>query len=121
MKGILIIFLCCFLTVCGQVCLKIGLYKNTGFWLPHQSFFKNITNWITSPIILFGVFTYLIATVMFMYLLDRYELTYFYPWTALTYIFAFLAGIIIFNEPTSMQRILGTIIIVIGVIVISRS
>jgi multidrug transporter EmrE-like cation transporter len=120
MKEILIIITCSFLTVCGQICLKTGLAKNGGFWLPHVSPLQNIVKWLTSPIMLAGLLIYLSATILFMYLLNHFDLTYFYPWTAITYVFAFLAGTIIFKEHASPQKILGTVIIIIGVIVISK-
>lgn len=121
MREIAAIIGCCFLTVCGQLCLKIGLSRSGGFWLSQLSPLKNIVNWLSSPMILLGLAIYVGATVIFMYLLDRFELTYFYPWTAITYVFAFFAGVAIFRESLDVHKILGVIIIIIGVVVISRS
>lgn len=119
MREIIAIISCCFLTVCGQICLKIGLSQSGGFWQTQLSPLKNIENWLSSPMILLGLAIYVGATVIFMYLLDRFELTYFYPWTAIMYVFAFLAGILIFQEPVIIHRMIGTLIVITGVIVIA--
>ncbi len=121
MKENLLIILFCILNVSAQVCVKKGLLINGGFWLPQISLLENIINWMTSSIIILGIFIYIISTFIFMYLIDRLDFTYFYPWTSLTYIFAFIAGILIFKEKVSVQGVLGTTIILIGVVILSKS
>ncbi len=107
--------------MCGQVFLKYGLSKNGGFWLPQLSFLENMCQLLSTPTIIIGIFLYLAVTPAFMYLLDHFELSYFYPWTAIMYVFAFIAAVVIFKETLNPARLAGSIIIVVGVIVISRS
>jgi drug/metabolite transporter (DMT)-like permease len=121
LRGAIPIIVCCLLTVCGQVLLKVGLMKNGGFMLTKFNLAQNVVNLLLSPIIILGIFVYVIATVIFMYLLNNYELTQFYPWTAMTYVFAFIAGVMIFKESIEVNKIIGTIVIIFGILIISRS
>ena len=121
MKGIGLIIVCCFLALCGQVCLKIGFSSNGGFWLSELTFLENVSKWLVSPIIVIGICLCGITAVLSMYLLDRFDLTYLYPWTGIAYVFAFIAGVLVFGEDVRIHRIIGSILIVAGVIIVSKS
>jgi multidrug transporter EmrE-like cation transporter len=43
-----------------------------------------------------------------------------YPLMSLGYILTLVIGVLVFKEPISMSRILGVVVIIIGVILISR-
>jgi drug/metabolite transporter (DMT)-like permease len=71
-----------------------------------------------NPYLVSGVVVYGVATIFFVYLLSRYELSYFYPLTASTYIFAFLAGVYFFNEQVTISKIAGMLVIFFGIVII---
>ena len=119
MTNLFLIILLCFLTVCGQICIKLGLSANGGFWFVNIAFWQNITKWLLSPLLVIGFLIYGIATILFMYLINKLQLNYFYPLTSITYIMAFLAGHFIFQESVSFSKIIGTLIIIVGVIFIT--
>ena len=60
-----------------------------------------------------------VASIFFIYLLGKYELSYIYPLTASTYIFAFIAGVFFFQEQATLAKGAGLVIIIIGIIMIS--
>ncbi len=63
-----------------------------------------------------------IARLVFWYLVGkRYQLSYIYPTLSINYPFAFFLGIAIFNESFEVGRLIGSLVIVMGVIIMSFS
>ena len=103
----------------GQVFWKIGISRAGGFYLTDQTWIANIFRIILNSYVLLGFFIYAIATVFFMYLLANYKVSFIIPLSSISYIFALIAGRLIFDEFISISNIVGVFIIIIGVAVIS--
>ena len=103
----------------GQVLAKYALQISGGLWKENLGIASNLAQWVLNPYLVIGCILYGIAAIFFVYLLDRYELSYFYPLTASTYIFAFLAGIYLFQEQVTLTKVVGIIVICLGIIIIS--
>jgi len=56
------------------------------------------------------------ATIIWMYILKRYELSVAYPLISISYIFGMLAAIFIFHEAVPVTRWIGVALIMTGVI-----
>jgi multidrug transporter EmrE-like cation transporter len=52
--------------------------------------------------------------------LTKFELSYAYPWTAILYVYLLLAGLFLFGDTVTFNKIIGTIVIVIGVCIIAK-
>lgn len=110
-----------FFTVYGQLILKWRLEKYSHF--PEEIFAKLIffiriiltDFWIFS-----GFFSAFLAALFWMMALSKLDLSFAYPFMALNFIFVFMFSIFLFKEPLSFYKILGLILIVIGVIVSSK-
>ncbi|MDE6125722.1 MAG: EamA family transporter [Muribaculaceae bacterium] len=68
-----------------------------------------------------GALCYLLSLLFWLGVLSRLELSKAYPMVALGYVFAFVLGWMVLDEPLKPLRILGLVLISMGVIVISRS
>ena len=70
--------------------------------------------WIIFAIILqiFGIFSWVIA-------LSKFELSYAYPFTIITYILIIFFSLFIFNESFSFYKALGSILVILGIFFIS--
>jgi drug/metabolite transporter (DMT)-like permease len=102
------------LLVSGQFLWKTGLQHNeSGF-----SSLRTIVQLMLSPYILGGLVLYGIATVLWLYILSRVELGIAYPIQSLAYIFAVFGAYWIFNEPLSVPKVVGCLMILGGVIFI---
>ena len=55
-----------------------------------------------------------------MLTMTRFEIGYAYPFVSLNYVIVLTASIIFFNESLSGPKILGTVLVVAGIVVISR-
>jgi len=77
---------------------------------------------ITNPIFLLGCTLYAFATLAWVALLSKFQLSYAYPLaTALSIVMTVSSGVLLFGERLSLYSLIGIIIICIGVSVLSRS
>lgn len=100
----------------GQVFLKVAL-ENMGQFEWKWSFFKaQLTNWS----FLWCGITFIIAGVLWMYILKKYPFSLAYPLTCLCYIFGTLAAIFVFHENVSVTQWIGVFLIMAGCILIVK-
>jgi drug/metabolite transporter (DMT)-like permease len=76
---------------------------------------------VTNPYVFFGLAIYLIGTVFWLAALSRVDLSYAYPFASLTYVIMLVASWLLFNEQFTLGRLIGTVVIGIGVLVIYRT
>lgn len=70
-------------------------------------------------ILLSGI--YFFRALMWLFLGKRYQLSYVYPLLSVNYVLSLLVGMTVFQEPFSGRRLTGSLIILIGVALISFS
>ena len=100
--------------VSGQILWKIGLREISFNGL------KDVIPVLLNKYIFGGLVIYVVATFYWFYILSRYDLTKVYPLQSLSYVLAILFGYLILNEGITRNTIAGTIIICIGVVVITK-
>ena len=66
-----------------------------------------------------GIFIYAIATIYWLYVLKRFELTKVYPLQSMSYILILITGYFILKEPITRNSIIGTVIICFGIYIFS--
>ena len=120
-KSILLILLSIAIAVGGQVLLKLGLNKigsvnvNSLSGLGHL--FLGI---IKSPMVITGLFCYVISAAIWLVVLSAVELSFAYPFIGLTYVLILFISKFVLKEDVNPIRWVGAAIITIGVVVISR-
>ena len=73
-----------------------------------------------SPIFWIGMLGYIIATIMWIYILSIYDFSLVHPLNSMGYILALLIGHFFFYEKVGLNRIAGVIAIIIGIIILTR-
>ena len=73
-----------------------------------------------NPWFLAGLVLYAASVVNWVVVLSRLDLGLAYPLMSAGYILSFLAGVYWFHEPVSVTRIAGIVIIILGVILLTR-
>ncbi|MDP4128436.1 MAG: EamA family transporter [Bacillota bacterium] len=73
-----------------------------------------------SPYVLGGLMVYAFASVLWIYILNKGELSYVYPIQSTAFIFALIIGTTIFKEHLTATKIIGVLVICLGVIIITR-
>ncbi|HPE33570.1 MAG TPA: EamA family transporter [Bacteroidales bacterium] len=121
LKAALLTIFTTLLITSGQVLWKIGLQKAGGFYLPEQNILENVIRIIFNAWVFSGFVVYAAATGFFMWLISKFEISMVIPITSVSFIYSLLAGYFIFHEQISPVRIMGVLLIIVGVILIVRS
>ncbi|GAG66727.1 unnamed protein product [marine sediment metagenome] len=120
-SSILLILFSISIAVAGQILLKIGINRIgivdfSGLEALKQLFFGVIK----SPLVISGLFLYVISAAIWLVVLSAVDLSFAYPFIGLTYVMVLILSRFILKEDVNLIRWAGAIIITIGVIVISR-
>ena len=117
MNTIIIILIGIILASSGQILWKIGM-SDIG---PLSSVTLS-TAWavVINPWVIGGLICYGLSTIFWLIALSRADLSYVYPFIALTFVIIFTASYLLFHEQISIQRISGAVIIIIGILVLVR-
>ena len=73
-----------------------------------------------SPYVISGLMVYAFASVLWIYILNKGELSYVYPIQSTAFIFALLIGTTFFKEQLTASKVIGVLVICLGVIIITR-
>ena len=96
----------------SQVFLKLAVLRMDKFSFT-WTFFKDLfVNW---QLALSGI-SIATATILWMYILKRFELSVAYPLISISYVFGMLAAVFIFHEAVPLTRWIGVGLIMLGVI-----
>lgn len=79
-----------------------------------------ILSLLVNPWVLSGIAATFLAGVSWMLVMTKFEISYAYPFVSLNYIFVFVVGIILFNEPVSLLKLVGTALVILGLIVVAK-
>lgn len=120
-SSILLILFSISIAVAGQILLKIGInhigiVDFSGLEALKQLFFGVIK----SPLVISGLFLYVISAAIWLVVLSAVDLSFAYPFIGLTYVMVLILSRFILKEDVNLIRWAGALIITIGVIVISR-
>jgi drug/metabolite transporter (DMT)-like permease len=75
----------------------------------------------TNPYVFLGLAIYVCGTVFWLAALSRVDLSFAYPFASLSYVVMLAASWLLFRENISLVRLIGTAVVALGVIIISRS
>ncbi len=105
----------------GQILLKTGMNSMGPLTLSFDQLFNILWRIGTNPYVVIGLFIYVTGTVFWLAALSRVDLSYAYPFASLSYVVMLLAAWFIFGENITPLRLLGTLVVGLGVFLISRS
>ena len=105
-------------TVYGQIVLKWRL-TNLEVILPESFFDKGIYLFklIFDPYIFSGFLSAFIASLFWMGAMTKFEITVAYPFMSIAPALVFLVGIILLNETFSWGKVIGLILIILGILI----
>jgi len=99
--------------VTGQVLWKMGI-DSQNFNLSH------IFEILKSPFFIIGAIIYILAAIIWLYLLSKYQYHYIYPlMLSLAFIFSLIASHFILREQVSWISCVGILIICLGIIILT--
>ncbi len=98
-------------TIFGQVLWKMAVMRTGGFSY----------KLLVSPFVLSGIIAYGLSTVLWLYILSKIPFSVAYALTSTTYAFSLFAGYYIFHEAITPLKLLGTVLILAGVIFFAKA
>lgn len=119
MKGIPLIILAVMLGATGQIVMKRGMQiygevSAATVWMQLIPIFK-------TPQVAIGFVCYGLSSVLWIAIVSNMDLSLAYPMVSLAYVIVFVASWLLLGEQISPLRVVGLLVIVAGVIIISRS
>jgi drug/metabolite transporter (DMT)-like permease len=105
----------------GQVLLKKGMGSMGPLTLSIDQLGSILWRIGTNPYVVIGLAIYVTGTLFWLTALSRVDLSYAYPFASLSYVVMLIASWQLFNENITVLRLLGTLVVCLGVFIISRS
>jgi len=115
--GVFYLIIDILVSVAAQLILKMGM-DNLGSFEGSGDTLNYLLSMINIEIV-GGLFIYALGVILWLLCLSKLDLSFAYPAATAQYVLIFVTSWYFFNEEISLLRILGMIIIGIGVIVIS--
>ncbi|MDR2766393.1 MAG: EamA family transporter [Holosporaceae bacterium] len=101
----------------AQVALKKGVATvNFG-----QPLWPLALSLLTNPYIFGGAFIFVVAFLLWLYLLSLFDLSFLYPASSLGFVITSVAGWLFFAEAITWSRGVGIVLILLGVMCIAKS
>ncbi len=119
-KNLMLIILTVMINTTGQFVIKTGVNR-IGKISINENLIGTILKALTSWIIIGGFGLYFLSAVLWIIILSRAELSWAFPILSLSYVITVLISPLLLHETFSIQRLLGTLVICMGVFLVSRT
>lgn len=107
--------------VAGQLMLKIGMSQMGALEISMAAVPSIVWRMATSPWVMGGLVIYVSGIFFWLLALNRVDLSYAYPFASLSYVLIFLSSWLLLGEQITMPRVLGMLVICLGVVLVARS
>jgi multidrug transporter EmrE-like cation transporter len=109
------------LSACAQIALKGGMAAPAvQRSLATSDRLAAIVEIALNPLIILGLTLYFLSAAVWLLVLARVEVSLAYPFVALGFVFTAVLGRLIFQDSFSVAKILGTLLIMAGVVMLAR-
>lgn len=120
-NNILLILSSVTLNALAQLFIRQGMIVRGKFTFGFEQVFSLVLGIFTNIYLLAGMFSYGISILLWMAVLSKVNVSLAYPFLSIGYIITAVLAYFIFNEPLTWQKIIGILIICVGVFVLSQS
>jgi multidrug transporter EmrE-like cation transporter len=73
-----------------------------------------------SPFVFGGLALYGVGTILWLFALKQLDLSLAYPFVGLSFVMVFALSIFVLGEPLHLNRLIGSLIIVVGIIFLAK-
>lgn len=80
-----------------------------------------ILDMVTNIYLVSGVIFQVVALLVWIYVLKKVDVSYAYPFISIGFVFVVAMGNLIYNEPINATKLIGCLIICLGVFTLSKS
>ncbi len=119
---LLLILVSVAMSAVAQVLLKTGMSNQViGQSLTQEHWTTSAVLVGTSPWVLGGLFLYFMSAAVWLLVLARVQLSFAYPFVGLGFVLTMFLGWWLMGENVGPQRVAGTLLIAVGVVLIARN
>jgi uncharacterized membrane protein len=118
LNAIVIIIIGIIFAAFGQVSWKLGMDQAGQLSAIN---FTTLSAVLLNPYVLLGFVMYALSTIFWLIALSKRELSFVYPFISLTYIIVLVLSSLVLKESMGVNKLVGTLVIIIGLIIIARS
>lgn len=120
--GLLLVVLAASMTVASNLMLRAGVTRAGGFTLSLDSLFPDLFNLARQPLFITGLTFYALAALVWFRVISTENLNSSYPvLVGMTFFLVTVGATLLFREPISWLKVFGLGLIMIGIVVVSRS
>lgn len=119
-SAVLFIILAVTINVIGQLIIKTGLNR-IGAVDFSEGVIQAYQKILLSPYVLAGSVTYAFSILFWLYALSKVDLSYAFPFLALSYVLILIASWLFLGEQVTLLRVVGVCVICVGVFLVYRS
>lgn len=111
-----------FLSATAQLFLKLGMSNpNISHFMKMGSFCELAKQICYSPWVIGGLSIYFIGALLWLLVLAKAEVSFAYPFVGVGFILTMFFGKYFMGEMIKIDRLLGTLLVIVGVMLIARS
>ena len=109
------------LSACAQLALKLGVAKQRMEDALQGSIIDALFAAVTSPLIWTGLLIYALSVAMWLWVLSKVDLSVAYPFVGVSFLITMAFGALLLDESVTPMRIIGTLLITGGCILVGKS
>ena len=109
------------LSACAQLALKLGVAKPAMAHALQGGLTDALTAALTSPLIWSGLLIYGLSVAMWLWVLSKVDLSVAYPFVGVSFLITMAFGALLLDESVTPLRVVGTILIAGGCILVGKS
>ena len=106
-------------TLYSQLVMKWQVNQAGALPGPPVEKFWYVSTLLVNPWVLTAILATFFAGVSWMLTMSKFQLSYAYPFVSANFALVFIASVLLFGEGVSLEKLLGTLLIALGIIVIS--
>ena len=79
-----------------------------------------VASLLLNPWVLSGILATFFSGISWMLAMTKFEVSYAYPYISLNYVLILASSVLLFHESLTLSKVLGTSIIILGIVVLAR-
>jgi multidrug transporter EmrE-like cation transporter len=120
LQGVLLIVLAAGMTVAGNLMMREGVVRAGGVSLQLSTLSVELLKLMRQPLLVVGLVLYGLASLVWFRVISTENLNSSYPLlVSITFLFVTLGATVLFREPLGLQKIVGLISILVGIVLIA--
>jgi multidrug transporter EmrE-like cation transporter len=119
--GYLYIFGTIIFTVYGQLILKWRIVEYGALPEVFSDKIVFLFKVLFDPFVLSGFVAAFVASFFWMAAMTKFELSFAYPFMSLSFVLVFILAVWLFDEAVTIQKMIGLVFIVLGIVITGRS